>query len=87
MEGLAPDCSNSSALTLQLLQSGTKPLIYSYWKLVYEYTKGESDNEGPWLKIIFHKETVKKIWAAMTEFSQETENFHPWYTCTVKSLI
>ena len=43
-------------------------------------SKGESDNEGLWLnwdrKWIFIIEMVKKIWAAATEFSQETENFH-----------
>ena len=43
--------------------------------------KGESDNEGPWLnwdwKLFFIIEMVKKNWATVTEFSQETENFHP----------
>ena len=43
--------------------------------------KGESDNEGPWLNWdwlwILIIEMVKKIWAAVIEFSQETENFHP----------
>ena len=28
VDGLVQDCSNSSALTMQLLQSGTKPSIY-----------------------------------------------------------
>ena len=51
---------------------------------LYGVTKGESDNEGPWLnrdwKWIFIIQMVKKIWAAVTEFSQETENFHPCVT-------
>ena len=42
--------------------------------------KCESDNEGPWLNWdwndFFVKEMVKKIWAAVTEFSQEIKNVH-----------
>ena len=30
--GLVQDCSNSSAFAMELLQSGTKPLIYASWK-------------------------------------------------------
>ena len=48
------------------------------WRHIH---KGESDNEGPWLnwdwKWIFIIEMVKKLSAAVTEFSQEIENFHP----------
>ena len=55
------------------------------------YCKSECNNEGltelrlkmnlynrngKWIFII---EMVKKTWAAETEFSQETENFHPCY--------
>ena len=43
--------------------------------------KGENNNERPWLswdwKWIFIIEMVRKIWAAMTEFNQETENLQP----------
>ena len=48
------------------------------WRHIH---KGESDNEGPWLnwdwKWICIIDMVKKISAAVTEFSQEIENFHP----------
>ena len=30
IDGLVPDCSNSSVITMELLQSCTKPLIYYY---------------------------------------------------------
>ena len=37
IDGLVQDCSSSSALTMELLQSCTKPSIYT--KLLYTWTK------------------------------------------------
>ena len=55
----------------------TRPQWVKWWH------KGESGNEGPWLnwdwKWTLIIEMIKRIWAAVTEFSQETENFHPWW--------
>ena len=36
IDGLVQDCSNSSALAMELLPSCTKPSIYAYILFVYE---------------------------------------------------
>ena len=78
-------CLNQCCLTYQNKSFMMCMYNSTYCGLVTPYgirnlDKSESNNERPWLnwncKWILIREMVKKIWAAVTEFSQETENLH-----------
>ena len=45
------------------------------------------DRDWTETKMIFVIEMVKKIWAAVTEFGQETENFHQCWWQKVETCI
>ena len=89
IDGLVQNCSNSSALAMELLQSCTKPskcslpfMIWQVWKSFQKFTwKSLLVKNMTFVPIIFYW----KDWLVLVNFIWDHECIFPWNTTHNKS--